>query len=156
MEKATFGAGCFWGIELAFSEMEGVISTKVGYLGGSLDNPTYQDVCSGSSGHAEVVEIEFDPEKVKYEILVNKFWVLHNPTTMNRQGPDIGSQYRSGIFYHTDEQMKIADNSKRVLSLSGKYNSEIVTEITGATEFYIAEDYHQDYLKKRGRSSCSV
>ncbi len=156
MEIATFGAGCFWGVEDAFMQMEGVKSTIVGYLGGKIKNPSYKDVCSGTTGHAEVVQIEFDPLKINYKELVEAFWLMHNPTSLNRQGLDIGTQYRSAIFYHSDEQQKIAEKSKLEIDKSGKYNKPIVTEITKATTFYEAEEYHQEYLKKNGLSSCHI
>lgn len=156
IEKATFGGGCFWGVEAGFRQIEGVKATSVGYLGGTLDNPTYEDVCSKNSGHAEVVEIDFDPSVVSYEKLLDTFWELHDPTTLNRQGPDIGSQYRSAVFYHNDKQKEIAELSKSNEQNSGNYKSDIVTEITAASIFYVAEDYHQQYLEKRGLSSCKI
>jgi peptide-methionine (S)-S-oxide reductase len=156
MEKATFGAGCFWGVEAAFRKVKGVLTTRVGYLGGTLVNPTYQDVCSGNTGHAEVVEVTYDPEQVTYDELLAVFWDNHNPTTRNRQGPDVGTQYRSAIFFHTPEQQATALASKAKLEKSGRYKNPIVTEITPATEFYMAEDYHQQYLEKRGRASCHI
>lgn len=156
MEKATFGAGCFWGVEAAFRKVPGVPGTRVGYLGGTLVNPTYQDVCSGNTGHAEVVEVTYDPEQVTYDELLAVFWDNHNPTTLNRQGPDVGTQYRSAIFFHTPEQEAAALASRARLDASGRYKNPIVTEITPATEFYMAEDYHQQYLEKRGRSSCHI
>ena len=156
MAKATFGAGCFWGVEEAFRQMKGVTATAVGYLGGTLQNPTYRDVCSGRTGHAEVVEVEYDPSQVSYEALLEVFWSSHNPTTLNRQGPDIGTQYRSAIFYHTPEQQAAAEASKREQQASGRFRNDIVTEITPASQFYRAEEYHQQYLAKRGRSSCSI
>ena len=156
MEKATFGAGCFWGVEAAFRKVPGVLETRVGYLGGSLVNPTYQDVCSGNTGHAEVVEVTYDPAQVTYGELLALFWDNHNPTTRNRQGPDIGTQYRSAIFFHTPEQEAAALASKAKLNASGRYKHPIVTEITPVTEFYMAEDYHQQYLEKRGRASCHI
>ena len=156
MEKATFGAGCFWGVEAAFRKVPGVLETRVGYLGGTLVNPTYQDVCSGNTGHAEVVEVTYHPQQITYDELLAVFWDNHNPTTRNRQGPDIGTQYRSAIFIHTPEQEATALASKAKLSASGRYKNPVVTEITPATEFYMAEDYHQQYLEKRGRSSCHI
>jgi peptide-methionine (S)-S-oxide reductase len=155
-EKATFGAGCFWGVEGAFRQVKGVISTMVGYSGGTLKNPTYKDVCSGRTGHAEVVEVEYDPSQVSYEDLLNVFWENHDPTQMNRQGPDIGAQYRSAIFFHTPEQEAAAKASKEALDHSGQYKRPIVTEITPASEFYRAEDYHQQYLEKRGLAHCRL
>jgi peptide-methionine (S)-S-oxide reductase len=155
-EKATFGAGCFWGVEAAFRQVKGVISTTVGYSGGTFQNPTYKDVCSGRTGHAEVVEVEYDPSQVSYEELLNVFWENHDPTQMNRQGPDIGAQYRSAIFFHTPEQEVAARASKEALERSGRYKRPIVTEITPASEFYRAEDYHQQYLEKRGLAHCRL
>jgi len=150
MEKATFGAGCFWGIEASFSKIEGVASTTVGYAGGSFKDPTYKDVCSGKTGHAEVVQVEYDPSKVSYEELLRVFWNIHDPTTLNRQGPDIGTQYRSVVFFHNPEQEAAATASKQKLQSSGRYQKSIVTEITPASEFYRAEDYHQQYFEKCG------
>jgi peptide-methionine (S)-S-oxide reductase len=155
-QKATFGAGCFWGVEAAFRQIPGVKATAVGYTGGSTKNPTYQDVCSDETGHAEVVQVIFDPNRVSYDRLLQVFWENHNPTTLNRQGPDIGTQYRSAIFYHTPEQESAAKASKQKLQESGKFSKAIVTEITPAKEFYRAEDYHQQYLEKRGLSHCSI
>lgn len=156
MEKATFGAGCFWGVEAAFRQVKGVTKTQVGYLGGTLENPTYRDVCSGTTGHAEVVEVEYDPAVVSYAQLLDVFWENHNPTTLNRQGPDVGEQYRSAIFFHTPEQEREARNSKEKLEQSGRYKNPIVTEITPASTFYLAEDYHQQYLEKRGLAHCHI
>lgn len=150
MEKATFGAGCFWGIEASFSKIEGVASTTVGYAGGSFKDPTYKDVCSGKTGHAEVVQVEYDPSKVSYEELLRVFWNIHDPTTLNRQGPDIGTQYRSAVFFHNPEQEVAAAASKQKLQSSGRYQKSIETEITPASEFYRAEDYHQQYFEKCG------
>ena len=155
-KKATFGAGCFWGVEAAFRQIPGVISTRVGYLGGTLDNPTYRDVCSGRTGHAEVVEVTYDADRLTYDDMLTVFWDNHNPTTLNRQGPDIGTQYRSAIFYHDEEQQAAAVASKEERDRSGRYRTPIVTEITPASEFYEAEDYHQQYLEKRGLSSCHI
>ncbi len=155
-KKATFGAGCFWGVEAAYRQIPGVLSTKVGYVGGTLDNPTYRDVCSGRTGHAEVVEVTYDPERLTYDDLLTVFWDNHNPTTLNRQGPDIGTQYRSAIFYHDDEQQQAAVASKEERDRSGKFRTPIVTEITPASAFFEAEDYHQQYLEKRGLSSCHI
>ena len=154
--KATFGAGCFWGVEAAYRQLPGVASTAVGYLGGTLENPTYHDVCSGRTGHAEVVQVEYDPSRLSYDDLLTVFWENHDPTTLNRQGPDVGTQYRSAIFYHDDEQKEAAIKSKEERDRSGRYRRPIVTEITPATEFYMAEDYHQQYLEKRGLSSCHI
>ncbi|MGH9440824.1 MAG: peptide-methionine (S)-S-oxide reductase MsrA [Thermoanaerobaculia bacterium] len=156
MERATFAAGCFWGVEAAFRQVEGVTATTVGYSGGRLPNATYKDVCSGTTGHAEVVEVEFDPSKVSYDDLLNVFWENHDPTTLNRQGPDVGEQYRSAIFFHTPEQQAAATASKEKLRASGKFPRPIVTEITPASEFYRAEDYHQQYLEKRGLATCRI
>ncbi len=154
--KASFGAGCFWGVEETFRTTGGVISTAVGYMGGHTQNPNYQDVCSGQTGHAETVEVTYDPSVISYDELLNVFWNVHDPTTLNRQGPDIGEQYRSIIFYYDEEQQKAAINSKEKLQEFGIYNRDIVTEIVPASDykFYLAEDYHQQYLKKRGQSSC--
>jgi peptide-methionine (S)-S-oxide reductase len=154
MEKATFGAGCFWHVEEAFRHLKGVTSTTVGYMGGTLKNPTYEDVCTDKTGHAEVVEILYHPETISYEELLNVFWEIHDPTTKNRQGPDVGTQYRSVIFYYTVEQKTIAETSKRNLEQSKKYKKKIVTEITKATAFYPAEAYHQQYLAKHGLAAC--
>ncbi len=150
MEKSTFGAGCFWGVEAAFRKVEGVASTTVGYAGGSFKDPTYKDVCSGKTGHAEVVQVEYDPSKVSYEELLRVFWNIHDPTTLNRQGPDIGTQYRSAVFFHNPEQEAAAAASKQKLQSSGRYQKSIETEITPASEFYRAEDYHQQYFEKCG------
>ncbi|MCZ6714141.1 MAG: peptide-methionine (S)-S-oxide reductase MsrA [Deltaproteobacteria bacterium] len=152
MKKATFGAGCFWGVEATFRKVAGVRSARVGYSGGSVENPTYEDVCSGKTGHAEVVQVEYDPLEVSYEDLLEVFWDCHDPTTVNRQGPDIGTQYRSAVFFHAADQELTAITSKEKLQSSGRYPSPIVTEITPAEAFYLAEDYHQRYLEKRGLS----
>ena len=154
MLKATFGAGCFWGVEHAFRQIEGVIDTKVGYSGGTMDNPSYEDVCSGETGHAEVVQVTFDPTKVSYRKLLNVFWDNHDPTTLNRQGPDIGTQYRSVIFYHDPAQKIEAELLKEELEKSMQYTNPVVTEIVPAQPFYTAEEYHQQYLEKRGLVSC--
>jgi len=156
MEKATFGAGCFWGVEAAFRQMKGVVSTAVGYMGGTLTNPTYQDVCTDRTGHAEVVQVEFDPAQVSYQDLLRVFWENHDPTTLNRQGPDVGTQYRSVIFYHTPEQQAAAQASKAALEKSGAFRRPIVTEIQPAPEFWRAEEYHQQYLEKRGLAHCHL
>lgn len=153
---ATFGAGCFWGVEDAFMQIKGVTETTVGYLGGSLENPTYQDVCDGNSGHAEVVQIEYNPQEVSYQELLNVFWKMHDPTSLNRQGVDIGTQYRSAIFYQSEEQKSIAYKSKADLEKSDLFKDPIVTEIRKASIFYKAEEYHQEYLKKNGLSSCHI
>jgi len=154
MEKATFGAGCFWGVERAFSAIDGVVATAVGYSGGSTPKPTYEAVCTGRTGHAEVVEIEFDPSRVSYRQLVETFFKIHDPTTLNRQGPDIGTQYRSAIFFHSKEQEKGARAVRDRHQAAGTFRQDIVTEITPASEFYRAEEYHQKYLEKRGLGSC--
>lgn len=156
MPTATFAAGCFWGVEAVFRQVAGVISTQVGYLGGTLENPSYQAVCTDTTGHAEVVQIEYDANLVSYETLLTVFWTNHNPTSLNRQGADIGTQYRSVIFFHTPEQETIARLSKDQLKKSGQYHAPIVTEITPATQFYPAEQYHQQYLEKQGLSHCSI
>ncbi len=150
LEKATFAAGCFWGVEAAFSEVNGVAMTRVGYTGGAFDNPTYEDVCADKTGHAEAVEIEYDPSIISYKQLLDLFWNTHDPTTPNRQGPDVGSQYRSAIFYHTPEQEKEARTSKEALQKSKKFKRPIVTDILPAKTFWTAEDYHQRYFQKRG------
>ena len=155
-ELATFGAGCFWGVEVTFRNTPGVKDALVGYLGGSLANPTYKDVCTGRTGHAEVVQVIYDPAEVTYDNLLDVFWENHNPTTLNRQGPDAGTQYRSAIFYHTPEQKRFAEESKAKLEASGRFRKPIVTEITPASTFYLAEDYHQRYLEKRGLATCHV
>ncbi|HNV87097.1 MAG TPA: bifunctional methionine sulfoxide reductase B/A protein [Candidatus Omnitrophota bacterium] len=148
--SATFGAGCFWGVESAFRKLEGVTNVTAGYEGGTLRNPSYEDVCTDKTGHAEVVKIEYDPAKISYENLLGVFWSIHDPTTPNRQGPDRGTQYRSVIFYHGPEQEKMARDSKQRLEKSGKWRSPVVTEIIPEKEFYPAEEYHQRYFEKRG------
>jgi len=150
-EKATFAAGCFWGIEQEFDKVKGVINTTVGYTGGNLKNPTYEDVCSDKTGHAEAVLVEFDSKTVSYERLLNVLWSIHDPTQWHKQGHDLGSQYRSAIFYHNEEQKKAAINSKQKLEKSGKYKKPIVTEIAPASAFYKAEEYHQKYFEKQGK-----
>lgn len=155
-ELATFGAGCFWGVEAAFQNVEGVLETAVGYLGGTMENPTYEDVCAGNTGHAEVVQVKFDPARVSYEQLMDIFWKIHDPTTLNRQGPDIGDQYRSAIFFHSPQQEVAAFKSKKSRQDSGNYKRKIVTEITATSPFYRAEEYHQKYLAKRGKTSCHI
>lgn len=155
-EKATFGAGCFWGVEAAFRNVEGVVDTAVGYMGGTLENPSYRDVCTGKTGHAETVEVIYDPSRATYDRLLEVFWNIHDPTTMNRQGPDVGTQYRSTIFFHAPAQAAAAKASKERLEESGCFKNPIVTEITRASTFYRAEEYHQRYLEKRGRTSCSI
>jgi peptide-methionine (S)-S-oxide reductase len=155
-EKATFGAGCFWGVEAAFRRVKGVVDTAVGYAGGTVANPTYRDVCSHTTGHAEVVQVEYDPSQVPYEELLSVFWESHDPTQLNRQGPDIGSQYRSVIFTHTPEQAAAAQASKEALARSGRCSRPIVTEILPAAPFWRAEEYHQRYLEKRGIAQCHI
>ena len=156
MAKATFAAGCFWGVEATFRQIPGVTATRVGYTGGELKDPTYKDVCTNSTGHAEAVEVDYDPAKVSYDDLLNVFWENHDPTQLNRQGPDWGTQYRSAIFYHSPEQEQAARASKQALEESGRFNRPIVTQIVPAVPFYEAEDYHQQYLEKRGMASCHV
>ena len=156
VEKATFGAGCFWGVEATFRQISGVVSTAVGYMGGTLANPTYRDVCTDLTGHAEVVEVTYDPSKVSYDALLKVFWENHDPTQLNRQGPDVGKQYRSVIFFHTPEQEAAARASKEALERSGLFKRPIVTEITPAGEFWRAEEYHQQYLEKRGLAQCHI
>lgn len=156
MEKATFAAGCFWGVEATFRALPGVTATRVGYTGGSLSNPSYKDVCTDRTGHAEAVEVTYDPTKVSYDELLKIFWENHDPTTLNRQGPDVGTQYRSAIFYHNFEQEAAARASKEKLEKSGAHRRPIVTEIVPAVEFWEAEDYHQQYLKKRGLAHCHI
>lgn len=156
LEKATFGAGCFWGVEAAFRQIPGVAATRVGYTGGHVANPSYELVCSHTTGHAEAVEVTFDPDRVSYEDLLEVFWTNHNPTTKNRQGLDIGSQYRSAIFFHSPEQEAAALRTKEEQQEKLHWPKRIVTEIVPAAEFYEAEDYHQQYLEKRGRASCTV
>ncbi len=151
MARATFAAGCFWGVEEAFRVLDGVLETAVGYTGGRVAQPTYQLVCSGATGHAEAVQIEYDPERISYDQLLEVFWHKHNPTTLNRQGWDIGDQYRSAIFYHTEEQREKAERSKQLLAASGLYRDPLVTEIVAAETFWRAEDYHQQYLLKQKR-----
>ena len=151
MEKATFGAGCFWGIEAGFRKIEGVYDVVVGYAGGETDNPTYEEVCTGTTGHAEVVEVFFDTNQVTFENLLEFFWKLHDPTTLNRQGPDIGTQYRSAILYHSEDQLKSANISLANQSASGEHIHPIVTEIMPHRNFYRAEEYHQRYFEKQGR-----
>ena len=156
-EKATFAAGCFWGVEAAFREMKGVISTRVGYTGGHAKNPTYEEVCSGKTGHAEAVEVVFDPLAVSYQELLDLFWSIHDPTQLNRQGPDYGTNYRSAIFYHTPTQKILAEESRKRIAESGRYGRRpVVTEIMPASPFYPAEEYHQQFHEKQGRRSCRV
>lgn len=154
MEKATFGAGCFWGVEAAFRQVKGVADAACGYMGGDLDQPTYRQVCTEHTGHAEVVQVDYDPAQVSYEQLLEAFWKLHDPTTKNRQGPDVGAQYRSAIFFHTPEQETAARSSKEQAQAS--FSKPIVTEITPAPTFWRAEDYHQRYFEKHGITGCHV
>jgi peptide-methionine (S)-S-oxide reductase len=156
MAKATFAAGCFWGVEATFRQLPGVISTRVGYIGGKTANPTYKEVCTDATGHAEAVEVEYDPAKISYAKLLDVFWENHDPTQLNRQGPDWGTQYRSAIFFHTPEQEAEAKASKQALENSGRFGKPIVTQIVAAPTFYEAEDYHQQYLEKRGLASCHI
>jgi peptide-methionine (S)-S-oxide reductase len=156
MKTATFGAGCFWGVEETFRKVPGVTGTAVGYAGGHTGNPTYRDVCSDTTGHAEVVQVEYDPAVVGYDALLDIFWANHDPTTPNRQGPDVGTQYRSVLFYHDDDQRVAAESSKARWQAAGRFRRPIVTEITPASTFHRAEEYHQQYLAKRGQSSCHI
>lgn len=156
MQKATFAAGCFWGVEAEFRQIKGVKQTTVGYSGGTMENPGYRDVCSGMTGHAEAVEVVYDPSEVSYEELLKVFWENHDPTTLNRQGPDVGTQYRSAIFYHDEDQRAAAMESKEKLESSGRYRNPIVTQIVPAAQFYRAEEYHQQYLEKRGLATCKI
>jgi peptide-methionine (S)-S-oxide reductase len=153
-KKATFGAGCFWGVEAAYRRLDGVLATRVGYAGGGVENPTYRDVCSDRTGHAEVVEVTYDDEVVPYEQLLAVFWAEHDPTQLNRQGPDIGSQYRSVIFVHDDEQRRTAEASRE--RVQGRVSRPVVTQVEDAPPFWEAEDYHQQYLEKRGLASCTT
>jgi peptide-methionine (S)-S-oxide reductase len=156
MATATFAAGCFWGVEATFGQIDGVTRTEVGYTGGSMDNPTYRDVCTDRTGHAEAVQVEYYPAKVSYEQLLDVFWANHDPTTLNRQGPDAGTQYRSAIFFHSPEQEKVAQASKETLDKSGRFRRPIVTQIVPAVTFFPAEEYHQKYLEKRGLATCHI
>ena len=156
LQTATFGAGCFWGVEAKFRSVAGVKDAAVGYMGGNAENPTYEDVCSNTTGHAEVVQVQYDPEEVSYKELLDAFWRMHNPTTMNRQGPDVGSQYRSVIFFHTPEQEAVARASKHALDESHTHENPVVTEIAPAGIFYRAEEYHQRYIEKNGGGVCPV
>lgn len=155
-ELATFGAGCFWGVEETYREVKGVVGTAVGYMGGAVTEPTYKQVCTDTTGHAEVTQVEFDPALTSYEELLEVFWKVHDPTHVNRQGPDVGAQYRTAIFYHSAEQKAAAEKSLAALSASGKYTKPIATEITPAAEFWRAEEYHQRYLQKRGLPACKL
>ncbi|MGA9967319.1 MAG: peptide-methionine (S)-S-oxide reductase MsrA [Terriglobales bacterium] len=156
MAKATFAAGCFWGVEATFRQLPGVISTRVGYTGGKTADPTYKEVCTDRTGHAEAVEIEYDPAKLSYDKLLEVFWENHDPTQLNRQGPDWGTQYRSAIFFHTSEQEAAAKASKERLEKSRRFSKPIVTQIVPAVTFFEAEDYHQQYLEKKGLASCHI
>lgn len=156
MAKATFAAGCFWGVEATFRQLPGVLSTRVGYIGGQTENPTYKEVCTDTTGHAEAVEIEYDPQQLSYDKLLNVFWENHDPTQLNRQGPDFGKQYRTAIFFHSPEQEAAAKASKEALQNSHRFSKPIVTQIVPAVEFYPAEDYHQQYLEKRGLATCHI
>ncbi len=156
MAKATFGAGCFWGVEEEFRKVPGVLGTAVGYAGGRTEQPTYEDVCGDETGHAEVVEVEYDPARVSYDELLEVFWNNHNPTQLNRQGPDVGTQYRSAIFFHSPEQEASARASKERLEKSGRFSRPVVTEVSPAPRFWRAEEYHQRYFEKRGGGSCHV
>lgn len=156
MAKATFAAGCFWGVEDAFRQVKGVLSTTVGYTGGTAKNPSYKEVCTGLTGHAEAVEVEYDPAQVSYLELLRTFWTSHDPTTLNRQGPDVGTQYRSAIFFHDAEQEAAARESKAILEKEGVFKRPIVTQILPAGDFYRAEDYHQQYFEKQGIRSCHL
>jgi len=156
MATATFGAGCFWGVEEAFRRTPGVTETAVGYMGGHVENPTYQAVCTDRTGHAEVVQVHFDPSQIDYERLLEIFWEVHDPTTMNRQGPDVGTQYRSAVFYHDEAQQAAAADFKERLQASGRFRRPIVTEITPASTFWRAEEYHQKYFQKKGGASCHL
>jgi peptide-methionine (S)-S-oxide reductase len=154
--KATFGAGCFWGIEAAFRQIPGVVSTAVGYMGGTVEEPSYRKVCTGRTGHAEVVQVTYDPERLSYDDVLGVFWDNHDPTTRDRQGPDVGTQYRSAVFFHDDDQEKTARRAIEELEASGRFRRPIVTEVTAAATFWPAEDYHQQYLEKRGLSTCRI
>jgi peptide-methionine (S)-S-oxide reductase len=156
MAKATFAAGCFWGVEATFRQLPGVISTRVGYIGGNTANPTYKEVCTDRTGHAEAVEVEYDPAKLSYDKLLEVFWENHDPTQLNRQGPDWGTQYRSAIFFHTPEQETAAKASKEQLEKSHRFSKAVVTQIVPAVTFFEAEDYHQQYLEKKGLASCHI
>ena len=156
MKTATFGAGCFWGVEAEFRRVPGVISTAVGYMGGAFENPTYRDVCAGTTGHTEVVQVEYDPSQVSYDELLDRFWSIHDPTSLNRQGPDIGPQYRSAIFFHDTDQQAAALASKHKLGLNRTYQRPVVTEVTPASTFYRAEEYHQQYLEKQAQPRCTI
>ena len=153
-EKATFGAGCFWQVEVEFRNLPGVVDAAAGYMGGELEHPSYQDVCTDRTGHAEVVQVDFDPEEVSYDELLERFWELHDPTQVNRQGPDVGSQYRSVVFFHSPEQQRAAEESKQ--RAQARFSRQIATEIVPAQTFWRAEEYHQQYLVKRGMATCRI
>ena len=153
---ATFGAGCFWGVEATFRRIEGVEDAASGYMGGHLDNPSYEDICTDTTGHAEVVQVDYDPDKVTYEELLEVFWSNHDPTTRNRQGPDVGRQYRSAIFFHEEAQREIAERSRDEIAAAGRFSGSIVTEISPVETFWRAEEYHQRYLEKRGATTCHI
>jgi peptide-methionine (S)-S-oxide reductase len=155
-EKATFAAGCFWGVEAAFRRVPGVVETQVGYTGGHTDHPTYEEVCTDRTGHAEAVEVTYDPGRVSFADLLRVFWEIHDPTTPNRQGPDVGSQYRSAVFTHSPEQQRTAEESRAALDRSGRFRRPVVTEIVPAGTFWRAEEYHQRYLEKHGRAACHL
>ena len=156
MAQATFGAGCFWGVEVAFRRVSGVSDAAVGYAGGTVAGPSYEQVCTGRTGHAEVVQVEYDPAKVSYEQLLDVFWANHDPTQLNRQGPDVGTQYRSVVFYHDEAQVQAARASKEALQASGRWRRPIVTEIVPFSSFYPAEEHHQRFLEKRGLATCAL
>jgi peptide-methionine (S)-S-oxide reductase len=156
MAKGTFAAGCFWGVEATFRQLPGVTATRVGYIGGNTVNPTYKEVCTDTTGHAEAVEVDYDPDKLSYDKLLEVFWENHDPTQLNRQGPDFGKQYRTAIFFHSPEQEAAARASKEKLAKSGRFSKPIATQIVPAATFYEAEDYHQQYLEKRGLASCHI
>jgi peptide-methionine (S)-S-oxide reductase len=156
MATATFAAGCFWGVEEAFRRVPGVVDAEVGYTGGHTESPTYRDVCSDRTGHAEAVRVEFDPARVSYDRLLDVFFEIHDPTTLNRQGPDVGSQYRSAVFYHDDDQRRAAEAAKAHLDASGRFRRPIVTQIVPAAPFWRAEEYHQRYFEKNGGSGCHI
>jgi peptide-methionine (S)-S-oxide reductase len=156
MAKATFAAGCFWGVEETFRKLPGVTATAAGYMGGTTANPSYEDVCTDATGHAEVVEVEYDPAQISYEQLLDVFWKSHDATQLNRQGPDVGTQYRTAVFYHSPDQKTAAEKAKTALDTSGRLRRPVVTEITAAGPFWRAEEYHQKYLQKRGKGSCHL
>lgn len=156
MNTATFAAGCFWGVEARFRELEGVVDASVGYMGGTRERPSYEDVCRGDTGHAEVVQLSYDPEAISYDGLLEAFWEMHNPTQLNRQGPDMGTQYRSVVFYHDEAQREAAERVKQALDSSGRFSGPVVTAIEPAATFWRAEDYHQQYLAKQGGGQCAI